>query len=103
MLCLAGPVTGELRHLPLRQMPPNSAFPAPNPCLLNRITRFWRQKRPTHLRLDYIRPPVDVCRGKAQQTESRIDQEILPTVIFDQTVAVVATVVLEHQPRRRVV
>jgi hypothetical protein len=50
-----------------------------------------------------VRATVDVCGGKAQKPESRIDEQILTTVVLDKSVAMVAAVVLENQPRRGVV
>jgi hypothetical protein len=67
------------------------------------MTRFWRQKRTTNLRLDHIRPPVNVRSSEAKQAEPCVDQQILTTIVFDKAVTMVAAVVLEHEPRGRVV
>jgi hypothetical protein len=71
--------------------------------MLARITRFWRQKRPTHLRLDDVGPVVDIYSGESQQAEPSVDQEILPAIVVDKALSMVSSVVLEHETSRGVV
>ena len=40
---------------------------------------------------------MDVRGGKAQQCKSGVDQQVLPSVVFDQALAVVSSVVLDDE------
>jgi hypothetical protein len=46
---------------------------------------------------------VDVRSRETQQPESSVDKQVLPAIVFDQSVPVVAAVVLEDESRRGVV
>src|ERR1700736_4369288 len=73
--------------------------------------RVWRQKYvrgssnqgSAHLCHNNVRAIVHICGGKAQKPKSRIDEQVLATIVLDKSVAMVATIVLEDEPRRWVV
>jgi len=46
---------------------------------------------------------VNVPGREAQEHEAGVDQEVLPAVVFDESVTVGSPVVLDHQARRRIV
>jgi len=55
------------------------------------------------LRHHDIRAAVDVCPCETKQTIASVQEQVLPPVVLNQPVAMVAAVVLENQPRTRVV
>jgi hypothetical protein len=60
-------------------------------------------KRAANLCFDYLWAIVNVARGKTQESESCIDEQVLAAVVFDQAVPVIPTVVLENESRSRVI
>ncbi len=65
---------------------------------------FGRQtQRGPHLSNHGVWPLVDVGRRKTQQAESGVDQKVLSPVVLDQASPMIVSVVLENEPRRRVV
>jgi len=56
-----------------------------------------------HLGGDDIRAIANVRGGESQQPESRIDHQVLPPVVLDQPVAMVAAVVFDDEAGCRVV
>jgi hypothetical protein len=53
-------------------------------------------ERAANLRFDDLWAIVNVARGKTQESESRVDQQVLPAVVFDQAVPVIPAVVLDN-------
>ena len=45
---------------------------------------------------------MDVRSGEAQQTEIRAEQKVLAAVVLNQPRTMIVSVVLQHEPRRRV-
>ncbi len=48
------------------------------------------------MRLDYFRAVVDVRRSEAEEPKAGIDEQILAAIILDQSLPMVAAVILEN-------
>ena len=68
-----------------------------------RRTHKFRTERRAHLSHQSVGPALEVSRGEAQESIPGIDQEVLAAVVFNQALAMVATVVLDGEARRGVV
>lgn len=50
-----------------------------------------------YLRLDDLWPLMDVGGGEPEECEAGVEEEVLPAVVLDETIAVVGAVVLDDQ------
>jgi hypothetical protein len=55
------------------------------------------------MRLNSVRALVDIGGRETQNPEAGADQEVLPAIVFDKSLSMVQSVVLEHQTRRGVI
>jgi len=60
-------------------------------------------QRRTHLGDHDVRAAVNVRRCKAEESISGVDERVLPAIVLDQTLPMVASVVFKNKPRLRVV
>jgi hypothetical protein len=67
-------------------------------CVIGR----WSQGR-TDLRDDDFRLTIDVGGCETQETKAGVDEEVLPAVVFNEALAVIAPVIFQDESRRRVI
>ena len=71
-------------------------------CLASDVPNWVTQRRPDLCHDDPC-AMVDVGGSESQKSKAGIDQKVLPAVVLDQTLPVIAAVKLENKAGRRVI
>ena len=61
------------------------------------VIRCRSQSR-THLCHDDVRLTMDIRGCETQEAKAGIDQQVLPAVVFHQTLPVIAAVIFQNEP-----
>ncbi len=69
-----------------------------NTCVIGR-----RGQGPTDLCHDDVWLTMDVRGGESQQAIAGVDEQVLPAVVLDEALAVIASVIFQNESRRRVI